>query len=92
MLFGGFASTGDATENGQGKNSQKRAFLGLPGFCPGSARVLPKNHSQQLPKMALPQMITVRSPPLKLMLFIRAIGDKEVIAARKKPTFLILLQ
>ena len=70
------------------KTAKKGHFWG----CPDSARVLPKNHYQQLPKMALPQMITVRSPPLKLMLFIRAIGDKEVIAARKKPTFLILLQ
>ena len=28
----------DSAKNGQGKNSQKRAFLGLPTFCQGSAQ------------------------------------------------------
>ena len=38
MLLVVLVGAGDATENGQGKNSQKRAFLGLPGFCPDSAQ------------------------------------------------------
>ena len=63
----------------------KTAKKGHFWVCPDSARILPKNHSQQLMK-------TEHCKSIKMMLFIRAIGDKEVIAARKKPTFLILLQ
>ena len=45
------------------------------------------NHSQQLPKMALSQMRTVRSQPLKMMLFIRDTGDNDGIEDRKSRHF-----
>ena len=40
MLFGSFGRMGRGRRNRKPKNGVKKAFLGLPGFCPGSAQEL----------------------------------------------------